>query len=231
MKPPISGLYPIRNPIFPNGVYLITDRKISGIDHEEIVALALKGGARIIQLREKEMPKDEILKVALRLREITKRYGALLIINDYVDTAKDSNADGVHLGQKDLPIEDARKMLGPDRIIGISTHSLNEAVDAQSRGADYIGLGPIFPTETKETGPPIGTKIIRKVKENVNIPIVAIGGITLNNIDEVIEAGADAVAVISAIAGSGDITKMVRRFIEEIVGARHVVPLPYTRQG
>jgi thiamine-phosphate diphosphorylase len=208
-----------------SGLYLITDSDISGINHEEIVSLALKGGIRVVQLREKEMPKDEILKVALRLREITKRYGALLIINDYVDIAKHSDADGVHLGQEDLSIEEARRILGPDRIIGVSTHNLKEALEAQSRGSDYIGLGPIFPTETKETGPPIGTEIIRKVKENVNIPVVAIGGINLDNLFEVIESGADAVAIISAIAGSGDITETVIRFIEKIENTTRLIPL------
>lgn len=207
-----------------SGLYLITDRRISGMGHEEMAELALRGGAKIIQLREKEMPKDEILRVALRLREKTKRLGAILIINDHVDIARDSDSDGVHIGQDDLPIEDARKIIGPDKIIGVSTHSLDEAVNAQSLGADYIGLGPIFHTETKKTAPPLGVEIIRKVKENVNIPVVAIGGISLDNIDEVMEAGADAVAVISAISGSGDITEMVTRFIEKIKGCSLVRP-------
>ncbi len=199
-----------------SGLYLITDSDISGINHEEIVSLALKGGIRIVQLREKGMPKDEILKIALTLRKMTKRYGTLLIINDHVDIAKASDADGVHIGQEDLPIEASRDILGPDKIIGVSTHSVVEAIDARSRGADYIGLGPIFHTETKKAGSPLGTEIIKAVKEKVDIPVVAIGGINLNNLFEVIEAGADAVAVISAILGNGNITEAVRRFIKKI---------------
>jgi thiamine-phosphate pyrophosphorylase len=199
-----------------SGLYLITDRKMSGKDHEDFTDLALNGGARIIQLREKEMSKNDLLRVALNLREKTERYNAMFIINDHVDIAKASNADGVHLGQEDSPLEDARKILGPDKIIGVSTHNIKEALEAQLRGADYIGLGPIFRTETKNTRIPLGTDIIREVKKEVNIPIVVIGGINLDNLNEVIEAGADAIAVISAIAGSKDITGTVRRFIEKI---------------
>lgn len=203
-----------------SGLYLITDRTISGMDHEETAVMALKGGVKILQMREKEMSRDELLKVSLRMREQTRKWGAILIINDYVDIARESDADGVHLGQENFPIEDARRMLGPDKIIGISTHNINEATDAQSRGADYIGLGPIFPTETKKTVPALGTEIIRVVKKKVIIPVVAIGGININNLSEVIEAGADAVAVISAIAGSRDITEEVKRFIEKIADSK-----------
>ncbi|MBI5198504.1 MAG: thiamine phosphate synthase [Nitrospirae bacterium] len=215
-----------------SGLYLITDRKISGIDHEDMAVMALKGGVRTIQLREKEMTENELLRVALKLRGETRRWSARLIINDNVHIARDSDADGVHLGQEDLPIEAARKILGSAKIIGVSTHNINEAVEAQSRGADYIGLGPIFQTETKNTQPPLGTELIREVKRKVSIPVVAIGGINLDNLLEVIEAGADAVAVISSIVGSGDITETVRRFIEEIeVRALRAASLPDTGQG
>lgn len=199
-----------------SGLYLITDRKISGIDHEDMAVMALKGGVRTLQLREKEMTENELLRVALKLREETRRWGARLIINDNVHIARDSDADGVHLGQEDLPIEAARKILGSAKIIGVSTHNITEAVEAQSRGADYIGLGPIFQTETKNTQPPLGTELIREVKRKVSIPVVAIGGINLDNLLEVIEAGADAVAVLSAIARSKNITEEVKRFIEKI---------------
>lgn len=198
-----------------SGLYLITDRKISGIDHEDMAAMALKGGVRTIQLREKEMTENELLRVALKLREETRRWNARLIINDNVHIARDSDADGVHLGQEDLPIEAARKILGSAKIIGVSTHNINEAVEAQSYGADYIGLGPIFQTETKNTHPPLGTELIREVKRKVGIPVVAIGGINLYNLFKVIEAGADAVAVLSAIAGSKNITEEVKKFIEK----------------
>lgn len=199
-----------------SGLYMITDRKISGMDHEEMAEKALRGGVKIIQLREKEISKKDLLNVALRLRDITKRWKAILIINDHLDIAKASDADGIHLGQDDLPLKIARDILGPEKIIGLSTHNIKEAIEAQSLGADYIGLGPIFPTETKNKVSPLGTDIIREVKKSVDIPIVAIGGINLDNLNDVIEAGADAVAVISAIAGRRDITETVKRFIEKI---------------
>jgi len=199
-----------------SGLYLITDRKISRMGHEEMVDRALKGGARIVQLREKEMSKRDLLNLALRLRDITRRWGAMLIINDHVDIVRGSDADGLHIGQEDLPVDIARDILGPDKIIGVSTHNIEEAIEAESLGADYIGFGPIFHTETKDTVSALGTGVIREVKKRVNIPVVAIGGINLDNLNEVIEAGADAVAVISAIAGSSDITDTVKRFIEKI---------------
>lgn len=207
-----------------SGLYLITDRKISGIDHEEIAERALKGGLRIIQLREKEMPERELLSVALRLREITRRWGTLFIINDHVDIARASDADGVHLGQDDLPVYVAREILGDKKIIGVSTHSIEEAVQAQSSKADYIGFGPIFHTETKNSSTPLGTDIIRDLKKKIYIPVVAIGGINLDNLPDVINAGADAVAVISAIARSGNIAETVKRFVEKITGLSSVRP-------
>lgn len=198
------------------GLYLITDKNIPGISHEKQAERTLKGGLRLLQLREKEMSKKDLLMVALNLRDLTRRWGARLIINDHVDIALACHADGVHIGQEDLPLRYAREILGKECIIGISTHNLEEALEAESSGADYISVGPIFPTETKRGGTPLGSKFIREVKTKVSIPVVAIGGINLTNIDEVIEAGADAIAIISAILSSGDITDSVRRFIEKI---------------
>jgi len=195
-------------------LYLITDRTISGLSLPEIVEKALTAGIRTIQLREKNMPKREIFSDAVSIRNLTLKHHATFIINDYVDIALATDADGVHLGQKDMPIKEARRILG-NKIIGISTHSLKQALDAQKGGADYIGFGPIFKTTTKDAGHPKGVNALIEIKKHIKIPVVAIGGITIKNASRVFGAGADATALASGIL-SGDIKTNTKKILSVI---------------
>jgi len=158
------------------------------------------------------MTKKELYKEALSVRKFTLKHRAAFIINDYVDIALAVNADGVHLGQEDMPIREARKLLGKNKIIGISTHSLKQAVDAQRAGADYIAFGPIFKTTTKDAGSPKGIESLIEIKKHIKIPVVAIGGITAGNASLVFETGADAAAAVSGIL-TGDIKTNTRKFL------------------
>lgn len=197
-----------------NGLYVITEAR-GERGHEDIVREALAGGARLIQFRDKALPKDKFRDTAFRLRDITSGL-AVFIVNDDLETALLCGADGVHLGQDDLSLSDAREIAADKNhfIIGVSTHSLEEALAAQDGGADYIGFGPIFKTATKDAGEAKGPGAIRHIREKIKIPIVAIGGINLENAREAIDAGANAVAVISAISGAKDATGTTRRFLE-----------------
>ncbi len=168
----------------------------------DAVRQAIEGGACLIQYRDKTGVRREMYETARQLRRMTAEHGAVLIINDQIDLALAVRADGVHLGQDDLPLWLARKVLGNDAIVGISTHTLAEAMHAQSEGADYIGFGPIFQTQTKENArAPVGIKAITEMKQKVHIPIYAIGGIQRSHLPDLIKAGVDGVAVISALAG------------------------------
>lgn len=175
-------------------LYLITDSKRDVI---EDVKIAIDNGIKIIQFRDKVNNKETILETAKQLRKLTKESNTILIINDHIDIAKEVDADGVHLGQDDTPIEEARNLLN-NKIIGISCHSLEQVIKAQENGADYIGIGPIFKTQTKDYQE-IGSNTITKVKNSIKIPFIAIGGIDKDNIDEVLNAGASRVAIISAL--------------------------------
>lgn len=196
-------------------LYLITDRTIARLSHTQIVSTALATGVRTIQFREKNMTGKELYQEAVTIREIVRKYGATLIINDYVDIAKAVDADGVHLGQEDMPVEEARKVLGKAKVIGISTHSLAQAVRAEKGGADYIGFGPLFETSTKDAGRSKGIGGLRKIRKRIRIPVVAIGGITCENVSTVLEAGADACAIVSGIL-AGDIKTNVKKFMRMI---------------
>ncbi len=200
-------------------LYLITDRTISNLSLAEMAAKAIKAGVKTIQLREKNMTKKELYKEALLIRKLTFKNRVTFIMNDYVDIALAVNADGVHLGHNDMPIKEARKLLGENKIIGISTHSLKQAIDAQRGEADYIGFGPIFKTSTKNAGKPKGSKSLIEVKKHIKIPVVAIGGITIENVSEVLENGAAAVAVASGIL-SGDIESNTKNFLS-VIRTRH----------
>lgn len=194
-----------------SGLYLISDTGISrGQGHAEIARAGIRGGARVIQLRDKALPARELYQVALKLRELTREAGVLFIVNDVVELAMAVGADGVHLGQDDFPVKDARRLLRADSIIGVSTHSMEEAVMAEADGADYIGFGPIFATSTKDAGEPKGLEGLMSIRDRIGIPIAAIGGINAANAKGVIEAGADAVAVISAVSGAEDVEKAAR---------------------
>jgi len=176
-----------------------------------MVKAALEAGIKFFQLREKEGSRHLIYEEALRLRELTRTFSASLIINDYADIALAVDADGVHLGQDDMPLKEARKIMGK-KIIGISTHNLEQAKEAENSGADYIGFGPVFHTLTKDAGSPRGIDNLRIIKENISIPVIAIGGITHHNIKSVINAGADTVAVATAVC-RGDITENAKKLI------------------
>ena len=199
--------------IYLGGLCFITDRKVSELSFEDMTRKVLMKGVHWIQFREKEKSRRKICEKAISLRRLTKNYDAVLIVNDFPDIAMCSGADGVHLGQDDLPLKEARKIMGRNRIIGISTHSLEQATVAEKDGADYIGFGPIFPTLTKDAGRPKGIDMLREVKRQVSIPVVAIGGINLANISSVLQTGIDAVAVASAIL-TGDIEENTSRFMD-----------------
>lgn len=194
-------------------LYLLTDTH--ALTHVQITRQALSAGIRVIQLREKNRSKKEIYKEALAMKALTTRQKAALIINDHIDIALAVNADGVHLGQDDMPLAEARKIMGRKKIIGISTHSLGQAQKAEIEGADYIGFGPIFHTRTKAAGKPRGLKTLQKIREHISIPIVAIGGITSRNIREVLMSGADAAAVSSGIL-NGNIKTNVDRYLSSL---------------
>jgi len=179
--------------ISPFGAYVIT----SG-DHIKVAREACEAGSRIIQYRDKDSSGKEMLRIADKIREITKKFNTLFIVNDFIDIAHKSGADGVHLGQDDVPPEKARKITPDNFIIGISTHSLEQAIDAEKAGADYIGIGPVFTTPTKEKYDPIGLSIVEEVIRSVKIPVVVIGGLNLNNIAELTKIGVKNIAMVRA---------------------------------
>ncbi|OHE56659.1 MAG: thiamine-phosphate diphosphorylase [Thermodesulfovibrio sp. RBG_19FT_COMBO_41_18] len=197
------------------GLCFITDRKACKLSCEEMTLKVLRAGLKWVQYRDKEKSRREIYEEAIRLRKLTKDFNAVLIVNDYADIALAVDADGVHLGQDDLPIRETRKIMGSNKIIGISTHSLEQAKEAEKDGADYIGFGPVFHTVTKDVGSPKGTDMLQEIKRHVQIPVIAIGGINLENIKLVLDTGVDAVAVASAIL-SGDIIENTTRFMDII---------------
>lgn len=182
-----------------SGVYLITDQRENLLER---VASALRGGVSTLQYRAKEKPYEQRLSEGRELKHICARHGVLFIVNDDMDLARDLDADGVHLGQEDGSPAEARKILGPDRIIGISTHNLEEAMQAETDGADYLGFGSIYPTDSKAVTRMPGTAGLAAIREKVRLPIVAIGGISPANASRVIDAGADAIAVISSVLSS-----------------------------
>ena len=185
-------------------LYLLVTESLCRGDIYETTTAALKGGASIVQLREKNRPSGEVLEMARKLREITREFDALLLINDDVTVALLSEADGVHLGQEDLPPHEARKILGKDAIIGLSTHSPDQAAKAAPLGADYIGVGPIHETKTKEHRSAVGTEYISQAKSSSPLPGYAIGKVEASTIDTVMAAGADRVAVCTGIIAQAD---------------------------
>ncbi|MFH1025396.1 MAG: thiamine phosphate synthase [Nitrospirota bacterium] len=197
------------------GLCFITDRKVCSLSYEGMVRLVLESGVKWVQYRDKEGSRLDIYRNALNLRSITRDHNAVFIVNDHTDIALAVDADGVHLGQDDLPAQKAREILGKNRLIGISTHTIEQAVHAEASGADYIGFGPIFRTETKDAGSPKGVAMLDQLRSRIHIPIVAIGGINLENVRSVLATGIDAVAVASAILRT-DIKEHARRFLEII---------------
>lgn len=198
-------------------LYVILDKALAGgRDLIEVAGDAISGGADAIQLRDKRATAAELIRIGRGLRKLTQRKKALFIVNDRVDIALALNADGVHLGQDDLPIDAARGLMGENKIIGISTHSLEQALKAEREGADYIGVGPIFPTPTKPDYPAIGIEIIPEIKKNIHIPFVAIGGINSSNVSKVVDEGAESIAVARAVVQAKDISGAARELKEKL---------------
>lgn len=203
-------------------LYVIVDRAVlQGRDPVAVAEGAVRGGADAIQWRDKLSSDGEFLETARRLRELTRRSGAVFIVNDRLDAALLSRADGVHLGHEDIPVRQARELAGPSLLIGRSTHSLSEAKAAENDGADYIGVGPVFKTPTKPDYPVVGTELIRQVKEGVSIPWVAIGGIDLQTLPLVLSAGATRIAVVRAVAGARD-PEEAARTLKALITAAYV---------
>jgi thiamine-phosphate pyrophosphorylase len=198
-------------------IYPVTCEPLSaGRSDLEVLEAVIQGGAKIIQLREKEYSKRDLYHLALKFREITASAEVLLIINDHLDLALAVDADGVHLGQDDLPLRVARK-LAPDLLIGASTHSLEQALQAQKDGADYINIGPIFSTKTKEGAEDfLGPEAITRISAMIEIPFTVMGGITVSNIDQVIAAGARKIAMVTAITQADNISETVKLLREKI---------------
>jgi thiamine-phosphate pyrophosphorylase len=199
------------------GLYLVTSQSLSGGRTTlEIVQAALAGGVRLLQLREKEMPLREYVELARRVRDLTAACGALLIINDRVDVALAVGADGVHLGQDDLPIPAARR-IAPDLIIGASTHSVGEALRAQAEGASYINIGPIFPTGTKVwEGEFLGLDGLRRVGAAATVPFTVMGGIKREHIPSLVQAGARTIALVTAVTAAADPCRAVQDLLSTI---------------
>lgn len=188
-------------------LYVCTDRDIMTTDTlEEAVELAIKGGATIIQLREKDCTSREFYELALSIKDITDAYEVPLIINDRLDIALAVHADGVHLGQSDIPVQVARNVMGPNCIVGATANTLEKAKEAWQSGADYLGVGDVFGSATKNDTKPVELKELKKICDTVKIPVVAIGGISKKNIHLLKDTGVAGVAVISAVLGQTDIT-------------------------
>lgn len=199
------------------GFYFITDSKLSRKNNLEDVKEAIKGGAKVVQYRDKEKNLIDFIREAFELKKICDKKKVLFLVNDSVGIALLTGANGVHLGQDDMPPKKAREILGKEKVIGVTAHTLEEAVAAEKQGADYLGLSPIFTTTTKlDAGPAAGLELIKKVKEKVRIPCVAIGGINEDNVDSVIKAGADAVSAISATVSKEDVAKAVKFFSKKM---------------
>lgn len=201
-------------------LYVITDPQLSrGRTHPEIAKKALSGGATAVQLRDKTLSTRELLEVGRELRRLTRLYGALFIVNDRVDVALALDADGVHVGDEDLPPRDCRRLLGKDKIIGVSAGTPAEAREAEAAGANYLGSGPVFATSTKQdTGPELGFAGLSEICHAVSIPVIGIGGLDWNNMMEIEETGACGVAVVSAVVSAADPEEVCRRFRKSLKG-------------
>jgi len=204
-------------------LYLITDRhQTAGRNLLAVVEEALEGGVRAVQLREKDLPPRELLELARAMRALTGRYGAKLIINDRADIALAAGADGVHLGEASIPAAAARRILGPDRLIGVSCHGTEGALAAETSGADFITFGPVYPTPSKAAyGPAAGVKRLAETAKLLRIPVFALGGIKRENTSEAMAAGAAGVALISAIIAAGNPAEETRAFLSLLAQIRH----------
>ena len=213
-RTPTAGVY---------GLYVIIDPEVTGgRDPVEVARGALRGGAKMLQLRDKVREKGQSLHLARALKGLCVEHGALLIINDHADLAALVDADGIHVGQGDLPVEEARRILHPRQIVGRSNHLPEELLESQAHGADHVALGAIYPTATKSSiraRATLGPDAVRKAKESVSVPLVAIGGIIAENVEPVVKAGADAVCVTGAVGLAPDPESASRRLVENILRA------------
>lgn len=202
--------------------YLVTYSSISRNGTFSDVKNAVNAGCKFVQYREKNKSTEEMIEEAKKLKQICEDK-AIFLIDDRVDVAQAVGADGVHLGRSDVSVEDARRLLGKDGIIGLTIHNVQEAIEAEKKGVDYIGLAPIYKTDTKEdSGVPCGLDMISEVRKNTNLPIVAVGGINKYNVKEVISRGADGVVAVSAVLDTDDVYSKVNDFIRIIKEAKDV---------
>ena len=201
-------------------LYAVTDRHwLSGRSLTEVVKKSLDGGVTFVQLREKELDEETFLKEAKELKELCNRYNVPFVINDNVELAKKIDADGVHVGQSDMEAGDVRAMLGPDKIIGVSAQTVEQAILAEKRGADYLGVGAVFKTGSKADADDVSFETLKAICEAVSIPVIAIGGITLENVKELSGSGICGIAVISAIYAAADIKKAAEDLKAETIRA------------
>jgi len=202
-------------------LYAVTDRHWTGRETlRQQVEAALRGGVTFVQLREKNMEHDAFRKEALEIRDLCRAYRVPFVLDDDVSLAMEIDADGIHVGQSDMEAGDVRALIGPDRILGVSACTVEEAVAAEQRGADYLGVGAVFPTGSKDDARPVTRETLRKICEAVTIPVIAIGGITEQNVMELAGSGICGVAVISAIFGQPEIesaTKRLKAAVSEMV--------------
>ncbi len=192
-----------------SGLYVVTDTTVqSKYSHTELAEMALKGGAKVIQVRDKQLDATELMQTGNKIREMCDDFDATFIINDRIDIAFATNSHGVHLGQKDLPISVGRSILGENKIIGGTASEVSDAIAVEKNDADYVGFGHIYPTKTKSKKyEPRGLSTLKQVKDSISIPVVAIGGINRDNAHEVVEAGADSIAVSSAVCAADEPVK------------------------
>lgn len=202
-------------------ICIITDTTVQKkYSHLEIAKLAIKGGADIIQLRDKYLSTSELIETAKKIAALCRKSKVIFLVNDRVDVALVSNADGVHLGQEDIPIKDARKLLGRNKIIGGTAHNMKEAIVCEEAGADYIGFGHIYPTSSKhKPDKPKGTEMLKIIVERISIPVIAIGGISPKNLNDVMQTGVHGAAFIGSVLKSKDPVKTIKE-IRKIIYAK-----------
>jgi len=194
-------------------LYLVTDKSDDVEKFLKTIEEAIKGGVSVVQIREKTADTLDFYNLALKVKKITTKYNVPLIINDRVDVALAIDADGVHVGQSDMPCDVTRKLVGPNKIVGVSAATIDEAKKAEKDGADYIGTGAVFPTSTKDDAPKITKKELKEVVDSINIPVVAIGGITIDNASELIDTGIAGLSVVSAIMSSDEPKKSSEKLL------------------
>lgn len=194
-------------------LYAVTDRHWLAADESlySVVEKALKGGATFMQLREKNLEDEQFLKEAVEIKGLCAQYGVPFVINDNVDIAVSMDADGVHVGQSDMEAGDVRAKIGPDKILGVSAHTVEQAKLAEAQGADYLGVGAVFPTGSKDDADEVRYETLKEICQAVNIPVIAIGGITVDNTPQLAGSGICGIAVISAIFGQQDIEEATRK--------------------